>query len=370
MNLDEIRVNIDKVDEQLKELFVKRMELVHHVYEYKKENGLPVKNNEREAAIIEKRTVGLNEYKDETRDFFKSLIDISCKYQEQRLTSSKKTDTEFTFVRKKDFFDSVTKVAYQGIKGSYGSEMAQKLFKGKELIGLKSFSQVCEKVKFGEASVGILPIENLSAGSISEVYDLIFENDLTVVMEEELEIRHCLLGTGSFSEIERVKSHPQALSQCSRFLKEHNFEAIEGMNTAVCAYEASIFEDSTLGVISNKINSEYYNLKVLKENISDIEDNKTRFIVVSREKIILDNPRKISLVFTLPHKTGSLARILGDFSSHSFNLTKIESRPIKNNVWEYNFYVDIEGSLKDCETKAHLEKISYLFDEIKILGNY
>ncbi len=370
MNLNEIRVNIDNVDNQLKELFIKRMELVKEVYKYKKENNLPVKNNEREAEIIEKRTSDLSEFKDETGEFFKDLIDISCKYQEQRLNTKNKLDTDFEFLKKEDFFKTVKKVAYQGIKGSYGSEMANKLFEGKELIGFKSFREVCEKVKEGQVSVGVLPVENLSAGSVSEVYDLIFENNLTVVMEEELEIRHCLLGKGSYSEIERVKSHPQALSQCSGFLKEHNFETIEGVNTAVCAYEASVYEDATLAVISSKINSEYYNLKVLKENISDIEDNKTRFVVVSRDKIILDSPQKISLVFTLPHKRGSLARVLGDFSNHSFNLTKIESRPIKSNVWEYNFYVDIEGSLMDGETKAHLEKISYLFDEIKILGNY
>lgn len=369
MNLDEIRVNIDKVDSELRELFIKRMELVHRVYEYKSENNLPVKNNDREAAIIEKRTADLEKFREETGEFFKDLIDISCKYQEQRLSKEKKLDSSFTFLKREDFLRGVKKVAYQGIKGSYGSEMAMRLFNDKELISKKSFLEVCESVKSGEVCLGVLPVENLSAGSVSGVYDLIYENGLTVVMEEELEIRHCLLGTGAFSEVERVKSHPQALSQCSRFIKEHNFETVEGVNTAVCAYEASRYEDATLGVISSKINSEYYNLRILKENISDIEDNKTRFVVVSRERVILDEPRKISLVFTLPHKTGSLARVLGDFSAHSFNLTKIESRPLKSNMWEYNFYVDIEGSLKDEKTKEHLEKISYLFDEIKILGN-
>lgn len=370
MNLDEIRIGIDEVDKEIKELFIKRMELVHKVYEYKKENNLPVKNQKREDEILEKRTADLKEFKDETREFFKNMMDISCRYQEQRLNTDKKLDTDFLPVKKEAFLKSVGKVAYQGIKGSYSHEMAAELFGDKELLGCKSFSEVCKKVANGEASVGILPIENLSAGSVVGVYDHIFENNLFIVMEEELEINHCLLGTGSFSEIERVKSHPQALSQCSAFIKEHNFEAIEGINTAVCASEASVFGDNSLGVICNKINSEYYSLKVLKENISDIKGNKTRFLAVTKEKIFIENSDKISLVFSLPHVTGSLARVLNYLSNHSFNLTKIESRPIKSNLWEYNFYVDVEGSLLNEETKTRLENISCLFDEIKILGNH
>lgn len=370
MNLDEIREEIDKVDTQLRELFLKRMELVHNVYLYKKENNLPVKNEGREAAIIEKRTADLDEFKDECSEFFKALIDISCKYQEHSLNPEIKVNTVFSEKTREEFLSDVATVAYQGMPGSYGSEMAKTLFKGKKLINKISFDDVCRTVKSGEAQVGILPIENLSAGSISEVYDLIYENSLSVVMASELEINHCLLGTGKLSDVKKVKSHSQALSQCSKFIKEMGYEKEESINTAVAAYEASLAKDDSVGVIGNKINSEYYNLNVLKENIANIQGNKTRFIAVTNEKIILDNPEKISIVFTLPHKVGSLARVLNDFSNHSFNLTKIESRPIKSNKWEYVFYADIEGSLKFKETREHLEKISYLFEEIKILGNY
>lgn len=370
MDLEEIRLGIDEIDAKLKELFLKRMELVHNVYLYKKENNLPVKNEKREAEILENKVQGLERYKDECAEFFKSMIDISCKYQEQALNPETKIDTSFIHKTKEEFLKGVSKVSYQGISGSYGSEMAKKLFPYNELVNKKTFSDVCESVKCGETQVGILPIENLSAGSISEVYDLIYENSLNIVMADELLIEHCLLGTGSLSQIKKVKSHPQALSQCSEFIKMNNYEKEEGINTAVVACELSEIRDDSIGVICNKINSEYYNLNVLKENISNIKGNKTRFIAVTKERVIIDNPKKISMVFTLPHKVGSLARVLYDLSNNSFNLTKIESRPVKSNEWEYVFYVDVEGSLLNKETKKHLEKISCLFDKIEILGNY
>ena len=370
MNLDKIRVEIDKVDSELKDLFIKRMELVHNVYLYKKENNLPVKNEKREAEIIENKTKDIIKFKDETTEFFKTLIDISCKYQEQALNTETKIDTSFTYKTKEEFLKDVSKVSYQGISGSYGSEMAKKLFPQNELINKKTFLDVCKSVKTGETQVGILPIENLSAGSVSEVYDLINEHSLNIVMADELSIEHCLLGTGTLSDIKKVKSHPQALNQCSEFILTNNYEKEESINTAVSAYEVSQKRDNSVGVICNKINSEYYNLNVLKENISNIKGNKTRFIAVTKDRVIIDIPKKISLVFTLPHKVGSLSRVLYDFSNNSFNLTKIESRPVKSNEWEYVFYVDVEGSLLNQETKEHLEKISCLFEKIKILGNY
>ena len=143
MNLDEIRVDIDKVDTELKELFLKRMELIHKVYEYKKENNIPVKNEGREAQIIEKRTGDLTRFKDETKEFFKTMIDISCKYQEQNLSDGIKVDFSFLKTDNSDFLNSVKKVAFQGISGSYGSEMAKKLFNKKELINKPTFKDVC-----------------------------------------------------------------------------------------------------------------------------------------------------------------------------------------------------------------------------------
>lgn len=370
MNLEEIRVEIDRVDSELRDLFLKRMELINNVYLYKKENNLPVKNEGREAAILEKRTKDLIKFKDETKEFFKALIDISCKYQESKLDTKSCFNINFSHKTKDEFMKNVANVSYQGICGSYSSEMAKMLFDGKEQISKSTFYDVCMSVKSGETQAGVLPIENLSAGSISEVYDLIYENDLNIVMAGELDINHCLLGTGKISDVKKIISHPQALSQCSNFIKENNFEKEEGVNTAVCAYNLSLSKDKSVGVICNKINSRYYNLNILKENISDICDNKTRFVVVTKEKVILENPEKISIVFTLPHKAGSLARVLSDLSNNSFNLTKIESRPVKSNKWEYRFYVDIEGSLLLKDTKEHIEKISYLFEEIKVLGNY
>ena len=370
MNLEEIRVEIDKVDLELKELFIKRMNLVNEVYLYKKENNLPVKNQKREDEIIKKRTDDLENYKVETTEFFKTLMDISCKYQEQNLNIEKKCDTEFEKVSEEEFLKSVSDIVYQGISGSYGNEMAKKIFKGKNIIAKNTFKDVCKSIKNKEAQAGVLPIENLSAGSINEVYDLIEEYGLNIVMAKELEIDHCLLGAGTFDDIEKVKSHPQALMQCDKFISENNFVKEESLNTAFAAKELSITRDKKTGVICNRINKDYYNLNLIKENISDIKGNKTRFIVVCDKKIIIDNPEKISIVFSLPHKAGSLSRALNEFSLNGFNLSKIESRSVKSDKWEYLFYADIEGSLLCENTKKYFEKISYLFDYIRIIGNY
>lgn len=370
MNLDEIRAGIDKVDEELKELFVKRMELVDKVYLYKKENNLPVKNQGREDEIIRKRTDDMELFKGECVEFFKTLMDISCKYQEQNLYPEKIKSIDFIKTTEEEFLKNTVNVAYQGILGSYGSEIAKNIFKDKNLINKNTFREVCISVKNGETDAGVLPIENLSAGSINEVYDLIEEFGLNIVMAKELEISHCLLGKGTYEDVKKVKSHPQALMQCNKFITENSFEKIECLNTAIAAYEVAEENDKEIGVICNKINKDYYNLNLLKENISDISGNKTRFVVVTSKNIVLENPKKISMVFSLPHKTGSLSRALNDFSLNGFNLSKIESRPVKSGKWEYLFYVDIEGSLLCEKTKKHLESISYLFDYIRIIGNY
>lgn len=369
-NLDEIRVDIDRVDTKIKELFIERMNLVNEVYLYKKANNLPVKNQKREDEIIEKRTAQIEKFREECKEFFKTMMDISCKYQEQQLFKDKKKSISFSNISEDEFLSSIKTVAYQGIIGSYGNEMTKKIFDGKNHISKPTFREVCHCVRNGEADAGVLPIENLSAGSISEVYDLIEENNLNIVMAKELEINHCLLGTGAFADVKKVCSHPQALMQCNKFITENGFEKLESVNTAIAAKNAQINNDPSTGVICNKINTEYYGLNLLKENISDISGNKTRFIVVSTKEIIVGNPTKISMVFSLPHKTGSLSRVLNDFSLNGFNLTKIESRPVKSNCWEYLFYVDVDGSLVCEETKKHLENITYLFDYVRIIGNY
>lgn len=281
-----------------------------------------------------------------------------------------KDNIYFTNITADEYFQMTDKVAYQGIIGSYGHEAAKTIFSGKELLACPSFRDVCKDVSAGSVSAGVLPIENLSAGSVSEVFSLIEEFGLYIVMSYDLGISHCLLGNGSFSDIKAIKSHPQALSQCSEFINENGFSKLECINTAIAAKEVSESGDRSVGVICNRINAELYGLNTLKENISDIKNNKTRFAVVSKNKYIIGKPKKISMVFTLPHRPGSLAKILTDFALFDFNLTRIESAPLKSDKWEYVFYVDIEGSLTDELTKTHLGSIGPLFDYMRITGNY
>ena len=369
MGLEQIRQKIDIVDGKLKQLFLERMSYVKEVLAIKKKEGLPVRHIQREQEILEKKLADITEFQEETRAFLKSLIQISCHYQEKGLAVLP-PQRFFSHLNRETFIQGIQTYCYQGIPGSYSWEAGGELFPRAEGKGMKTFYDVCQSVIEGTCQVGVLPLENLAAGSVSQVYDLIEEFKLHIVDELSLPIRHCLLGTGRLEDITQVKSHPQALAQCSRYLQQQGWEEESFLNTATAAKWVAQEKNPAIGAICNKKNASLYGLQVLAENIADLEENQTRFVVVSKEKIIVGNPKKTSFVFTLPHHPGSLSDALMDFSAHQLNLTKIESRPLKSNEWEYLFFAEVDGSLLTDSVYTYFSQAGHLFHYFRWIGCY
>ncbi len=367
-NLDEIRPDIDRVDRQLKDLFLERMRLVSEVGAYKKANHLPVKNESRENSLIEEKVKNLSSFSEETTAFFRSMIDISCDYQDKMISDKKNPVPEFIPISRETFFHETKTVCFQGVCGSYSHEVCNRLFSKADLIQTNTFREVFEKVSAGICEAGVVPLENISAGAVTEVYEALNEMDLYIAASPILPIRHVLMGLGSREDVQKIISHPQALHQCGTFIRENKFSAISSPNTAMAAKEISAAGDPSVAAIGSKAAAERYGLNVLEEDIADTDNNQTRFIVITTKPFLLPEADTVSMIFSIPHQVGSLARILQTFSRKGLNMTMIESMPLKGGKWEYLFYVDVKGNA--VQLKHELEAMGYLFDYFKITGNY
>ena len=267
---------------------------------------------------------------------------------------------------------SKEKIAYQGIKGANSYEAAQRLFPEGELTAYKSFEDVFKAVENGECVYGVLPVENSTAGSVAAVYDLILRYRFYIVGALDLSIDYCLAGLkqSTLGDIEKVISHPQALSQCEQYISRMGFEATACSNTAVAARDTAREKRLNLAAVCSYKAAEEYGLKVLDDHLQDNKNNKTRFIVISEKLYISENANKVSLCFSLPHVTGALFHMLQRFDALGLNLTKIESRPIPDKDFEYLFYLDFSGNVKSDGVTDLLCKLSDELPEFSFLGNY
>ena len=264
------------------------------------------------------------------------------------------------------------KIAYQGIKGANSYEAAQMLFPESDLVAYKSFDDVFKAVENGECGYGVLPVENSTAGSVAAVYDLILRYRFYIVGALDLLIDYCLAGLkqSTLSDIEKVISHPQALSQCEQYISRMGFEAAACSNTAVAARDTAREKRLNLAAVCTYKAAQEYGLKVLDNHLQDNKNNTTRFIVISKKLYINENANKVSLCFSLPHVTGALFHMLKRFDALGLNLTKIDSRPIPDKDFEYLFYLDFSGSVKSEGVTNLLSKLSEEMPEFSFLGNY
>lgn len=373
MDLLDLRNEIDDIDEQLIPLLKKRMNISKQVAEYKVKRGLPVLNEQREREILDSVKEKCGEDGDAIATVFSATMDASRAIQHNIMNSGAKLRTLIeAAVDKEDEFSKKTIVACAGVEGSYADETALILFKNADIKHYRIFEDVFEAVNKGESPFGIVPVENSTAGSVHEVYDLIIKYRFYVIGSYSLEVNHCLCARKGvkYEDIEEVYSHPQALSQCSEFLKNFDFTGVNYTNTAAAAKFVSQSERKDIGVICSSDAAKKYDLQILKSRIQNISNNRTRFIVISKKLLIEKNADKISLIFSLPHTTGSLYRILGRFSIAGLNLTKLESRPVGNGEFSYYFYVDLLGNIKDNKTLDLLCALYSELPEFKFLGNY
>jgi prephenate dehydratase len=227
-------------------------------------------------------------------------------------------------------------------------------------------------VESGDADYAMLPIENAVAGSVTESYELLVEHDLRVRAEVILRVRHMLLGVpgAKLSDLRHVRSHPQALAQCERYLTRRGLEPLPAFDTAGSARDLAEHPDPQSGAIASALAAELYGLEILDRNIEDLTFNYTRFFVLGLEDPPRSQRSKTSLVFTTRHQPGALYESLGEFAKRNINLTKIESRPRRNHPWQYLFYLDFEGHWQDQECEAALMGLLRRSSFVKLLGSY
>lgn len=261
------------------------------------------------------------------------------------------------------------RIGYQGVKGAFSYLEAVKRFGENNLfIGRGSFREVFEDLQEGRTDAALLPIENSLAGSIHEVYDLLYQYSFTINGESYRLIEHCLLGLGKLEDIQKVFSHPKALEQCTKFLKAHpGMKPIVHADTAGAAAEVAQKKDKTLAAISSEECADLYGLQVIRKNIEDEPNNYTRFFAISK-RAEPGKKNKCSLMLTLKHEPSSLYRLLGLFAEENLNLTKLESRPMKQRPFEYIFSLDFEFGLQDIE--KFLIKCKNQAQSFKLLGIY
>lgn len=371
MDLNEIRKKIDTLDDEIIALFKQRMDCASAVGEYKKENNIPILNLQREIEILDKVEVKGGEYGHSARLLYSNIMELSRAIQHSIVGSGEGLRRLIENAPENPPKADI-KIACQGLKGANSHEAAIKIFGHKKILFYKSFSAVFDAIENDEADFAVLPVENSSAGSVSDVYDLVLKHRFFITDALDLKINHCLCGLrqSNFEDIDYVWSHPQALAQCSDFISKNNLQPVPYANTAIAA--KAVFEEKRLNcaAICSPAAADEYNLKVIKKNFQNNSANTTRFIVISKKLYIPKDAQKISLCFSLPHVTGSLYTMLCRFNSLGLNLTKIESRPMNSKNFDYLFYLDFTGNVHNENVMKLLCALSVELPEFSFFGNY
>ena len=355
--LKEIRAGITEIDNKMAELFKDRMALVRQVGQYKKKNGLPVYDPEREAQVLRN---GAERVEDPTIrshyvNFLEGVMEIARRYQGN--------------------IREGLKVGYSGTEGAFAHIAASKIFPTARKIAYTSFKKAYEAVENGECDCAVLPVENSFAGDVDQVNDLMFSGSLFVNGMYDLAVTHDLLGIegSNLKDVRTVVSHPQALSQCSSFIRDNGFEEKEYSNTALAAEYVRKNNDRTVAAIGSAESAKLFGLEVIARSINDDRSNTTRFAVFSRSESRASNNTDspyFSLMFTARNEAGSLAQALNIIGRHGFNMRTLRSRPMKELLWQYYFYVEASGDIYGAEGLQCLEEMKSCCDMIKVVGSY
>lgn len=374
MDLKECRNRLDQIDRQIVELFEQRMQVCEDVAMYKMNTGKEVYDGEREQQKLQAvEQMAHGEFnRTAVRELFSQMMTISRRYQYRLLTENGgQAELGFEQVAKLD--KQHVRVVHQGVEGAYSHEAALRYFgRGADVYHVPLFQDAMQAVQQGDADYAVLPIENSSAGAVIDNYDLLIRYRNYIVAEIFIPVSHALLARPEavLSDIRTVYSHPQALMQCSRFLNEKGWRQISCENTAVAAKKVVEDNDCSQAAVASETAGQIYGLKVIQAAVQNNRENTTRFIILSRKALYRKDAGKISISFELPHRSGSLYNILGNFIFNNVNMMMIESRPIPGRNWEYRFFVDIEGNLDDAGIKNALRGIASESRNMRILGNY
>lgn len=366
--LSAIREEIDAIDAQLLPLFLQRMQCTERVAEIKRGAGIPVFAPQREKEILDRVERRAGDCGPSARAFYGAIMSISRARQHLLLEGGGEL-RELERTASRTLPRAPSRVVCQGVEGAYSHKAAKALFGDTPIAFVPDFKQVFDAVDREPGALGVLPVENSAAGSVTAVYDLILQYRFYIVGAKDVKVEHCLCAAGE-GPVTRVVSHPQGLSQCTEYIERSGLEAVEWSNTAAAAQYVARERPAGTAAICSEEAAGKYGLKILARGIQNEKDNTTRFIVISKEAFLPEDATKISLCFSLPHTTGSLSGVLERFSACGLNLTKIESRPIPGRSFEYDFYLDFTGSLHHPRTLALICALHDELPRFSFLGNY
>ena len=357
-NLDKARSKINKIDKQMAKLFEDRMTVSNDIAQYKIKNALPILDKNREQQVIEKNCeyIKNSHIKEYYINFLKNTMDLSKKYQSRVMSG--------------------IKVAYSGVEGAFAYIAAKKMFANAEYVSYGDFSKAYKAVENGECDICVLPLENSFAGDVGHVMDLMFSGSLFVNQVFELEVVHNLLakkGTNK-KDIKTVISHPQALAQCADYISKNNLKVLEAQNTAIAAKLVSESNDATLAAIASSENAQLYSLDILESKINTSNNNTTRFGAFSRCLNKTAPSAKIGehsiIMFTVKNQAGALAETLNIIGKFGFNMRSLHSRPMKELIWNYYFYLELEDNVNTDKGKQMLQALQQHCDKLKVVGCY
>lgn len=374
MDLEKVRERINSIDDKLTELYVERMNLCKEVGVIKAQTGKAVYDGKREKDIVYRLSQNVpNDLRLYVKELYDTVFYTSKAYQSKFIKADSPAKSEIDKIvleGLKDFPVDGT-VACQGVYGANSGSAAEKMFPISNVTYFKTFEGVFNAVEKGLCEYGVLPIENSTAGSVLEVYDLMKKYDFHIVKSVRVQIDHCLAAlTSDINEIKTVISHPQALQQCTEFTKKLGVVTEMAENTAVAAKRVAESGDKTVGVLCSKDCAVAYGLKVIEPSVQNSEKNYTRFICITKDMRIYKGADKISIMTSLAHTPGSLNKILSRFYTYGLNLTKIESRPIEGSDFEFMFYFDFEGDVTDPEIRNLIAELDNGSDKFTLLGSY
>ena len=376
MDINDYRNKIDELDDNMLKLFLERMAWADEIAQYKKTNNLTILDKEREREILSRVSEKAGpELAHSARMMFSNLFDISRSYQKRYIFANtpltQKIGEAMESAPKK--FPDTGIVACQGVEGAYSQLACDKLFSFANIIYFKTFEGVFQAVEQGMCEFGILPIDNSSYGSVTEIYDLMKNYNFHIARSIKIKVDHTLLAHvgAQLSDIREIYSHDQAIGQCSEFLKQHSDIIVHVCeNTAVAAKKVAELNRHDVAAISSRQCAELYGLGIIADNFQDSEHNYTRFICISKNLRIYPGASRISLIIAAPHEPGALHAIISKFAVLGLNLTKLESRPILGRDFEFMFYFDFDASLENEAVVNLLSELSTSSELFIFLGNY
>lgn len=376
MDMESLRKEINEIDGRLVEDFSRRMKVALEIAKYKKENHLPVYDPAREREVLTRQTErageGMALY---VKLLYNTIFDISRSYQEQYMAARTELSNHIQRAVEETpkIFPAQAMVACQGVEGAYSQQACDKLFSLPNIMYFRRFEGVFQAIESGLCQYGVLPIENSSNGSVTEVYDLMRKHRFSIVRSVRLKIDHRLLAKPGvkLSQIKEVVSHDQGLGQCSGFLKQlKDVKLTICENTAIAAKLVAESDRDDIAAISSPACAALYGLSVLAEDISNSDSNFTRFICISRQLEIYPGANKMSLMLCVQHKPGALYNMIARFAALGLNLTKLESRPIAGTDFEFMFYFDLDASVYDEAALRLLAELDDGPETFTFLGSY